>query len=140
MQQGNNLKLLKEQQRAEMRARISAEIEEMRSQQITITKKSLAESLGITERNMYTPYIKAFLLNFPEFNKGLKSDVSSEQISELQNEIKALKVKNKELQVSNRELRLDLKATKMKLKESEDRYEHLLGRYQQDVSEKIIHF
>ena len=65
MQQGNNLKVLKEQQRIEMRKRITAEIGEMRSQKITIAKKSLAEALGITERYLYTPYIREFLLNIP---------------------------------------------------------------------------
>lgn len=138
--QAEGLKSYQEAKRENMRSQIAKTIDRMRAEKITITKKSLAEELGITERAMYAPYITTFLQKFREFNPNLDSPVSPGDIESYQNEIRVLKAKVKELTVKNRELKMDVDDAKEKLHEFEEKYNHLLGQYYKDVSEKITYF
>lgn len=99
-----------------------------------------APNVTIHRENRYSAVFCQRSVQQLGLRKGIVTEVVPEKVSELQNEIKAFKAKNKELRVTIRELRLDLERTKTKLADAEDRYERLLGRYQQDVSAKIIHF
>lgn len=123
-----------------MRALIKDAILEMRANKITITKKALAEELGVSVRTLYADYIAEFLQNFPEFNPSVQSVVPSRELELIKNENAGLKEKMKTLAAKNRSLKLELIAVKQKLNESEAKYEHLLGQYQIEVGNKIIHF
>lgn len=139
MAQGDGLRAYQEECREAMRRRITEGIGEMREENMRITKKALAEVIGVPERTMYLPYITAFLQGFKEFNPGLGNQDITDRSEEFQNEIKSLKAKNKELSVRNRELKIELSNTKGKLQDMKSEYERLLGRYQKEVSEKIVH-
>ena len=140
MPRGEPLTAYKAKQREEMRARIASEISEMRSQQITITKTSLAEALGVSRQALNAPYIKEILLNFIEFNPSLKVENPSEALESAENEIAELKARLKATAKENKSFKTEIKLLRLQLNESEDRYQHLLGRYQMDIGNKIIHF
>ena len=65
---------------------------------------------------------------------------SSETITEVENNILALKDKLKALGIKNKELKLENAVLKEKLRNANEQYEYLLGRYQVDVGNKIVHF
>ncbi|MBQ2597543.1 MAG: hypothetical protein II581_06550, partial [Oscillospiraceae bacterium] len=46
----------------------------------------------------------------------------------------------KEADRKNKALKLEISVLKNRLQESEEQYAYLLGRYQEDVGNKIIHF
>ena len=141
MRRGESLKKLHKEQRETLVKRIDEAIHDMRANQITINKTTLAEELGITRRALYADYIKIALMRYPEFNPALSEKTeTNENIQSLLNEIASLKAENKKLSEKNRVLRLECKAVKSELKDAKERYEHLLGKYQIEVGAKIVHF
>ncbi len=141
MRRGESLKKLHKEQRETLVKRIDEAIHDMRANQITINKTTLAEELGITRRALYADHIKIALMRYPEFNPALSEKTeTNENIQSLLNEIASLKAENKKLSEKNRVLRLECKAVKSELKDAKERYEHLLGKYQIDVGAKIVHF
>lgn len=133
-------KKLKQQQRDDMRAQIKEAILYMRANRITITKTSLAEEIGVSRQALNSEYVKEYLCNFDEFNPDLQVVVSSHEFDSLKNENSALKAEKKGLKQTIKQLKNELASTKQQLKESNEKYEYLLGRYQVDVGDKIIHF
>ena len=111
----------------------------MRVNKTTITLSSLAEELGVSRRSLYADYIQCFLKNYREFNPGVSEEPSSEAVAELKNTISSLN-RLKDANRKNKELKLELSVIKNRLQESEEQYAYLLGRYQEDVGNKIIHF
>ena len=133
-------KTLKKQQRNDTKARIKEAILDMRTNKVTITKTSLAEELGLSRQAMNADYIKEFLQSFVEFNPDLENVVPSQEIEYLKNEAAALRAKIKDLTAKNKQLKNDLALTKQQLNDTEKQYEYLLGQYQVEVGDKIIHF
>ena len=133
-------KTLKKQQRNDTKARIKEAILDMRANKVTITKTSLAEELGLSRQAMNADYIKEFLQSFVEFNPDLENVVPSQEIEYLKNEAAALRAKIKDLTAKNKQLKNDLALTKQQLNDTEKQYEYLLGQYQVEVGDKIIHF
>ena len=140
MERPEGLKLFQERQRSEMRTRIDEAIKIMRVNKTTITLSSLAEELGVSRRSLYADYIQCFLKNYREFNPGVSEEPSSEVVAELKNTISSLNNRLKDANRKNKELKLELSVIKNRLQESEEQYAYLLGRYQEDVGNKIIHF
>ena len=85
-------------------------------------------------------YIKEFLQNFVEFNPNLENVAPSQEIECLKNEAVAYQAKIKDLTAKNKQLKRDLALTKQQLKDAQKQYEYLLGQYQVEVGNKIIHF
>ena len=133
-------KTLKKQQRNDTKARIKEAILDMRANKVTITKTSLAEELGLSRQAMNADYIKEFLQSFVEFNPDLENVAPSQEIEYLKNEAAALRAKIKDLTAKNKQLKNDLALTKQQLNGIEKQYEYLLGQYQVEVGDKIIHF
>ena len=123
-----------------MRIRIDEAIRSMRTEKATITITTLSEELGVSRRALYSNYVQAYLQNYREFNPYISEEVTSEKVLELENRLAACKgtIKKKDREI--RELKLEISVLKQKLHESDERYEYLLGRYQVDVGNKIIHF
>lgn len=140
MGQLDGIKALQEQKRHEMRTRIDEAIQTMRVQKTTITVTTLAEELGVSRRALYAEYVQAHLKNYREFNPNLSEEPSSEVFLELKNTVSSLNGKIKEANRKNKELKLENSVLKEKLKEANERYEYLLGQYQVEVGNKIIHF
>lgn len=133
-------KKLKQQQRDDMRNQIKEAILYMRANKITITKTSLAEEIGVSRQALNSEYVKEYLCNFAEFNPDSQVVISSQEFDSLKNENSALKAEKKDLKQTIKQLKNELASTKRQLKESSEKYELLLGRYQADVGNKIIHF
>lgn len=133
-------KTLKKQQRNDTKARIKEAILDMRANKVTITKTSLAEELGLSRQAMNADYIKEYLQSFVEFNPDLENVAPSQEIEYLKNEAAALRAKIKDLTAKNKQLKNDLALTKQQLNDTEKQYEYLLGQYQVEVGDKIIHF
>ena len=133
-------KTLKKQQRNDTKARIKEAILDMRANKVTITKTSLAEELGLSRQAMNADYIKEFLQSFMEFTPDLENVAPSQEIEYLKNEAAALRAKIKDLTAKNKQLKNDLALTKQQLNDTEKQYEYLLGQYQVEVGDKIIHF
>ncbi|MBQ6317565.1 MAG: hypothetical protein IJI13_08570 [Oscillospiraceae bacterium] len=112
----------------------------MRANKVTITKTSLAEELGMSKQAMNADYIKEFLQSFVEFNPNLENVAPSQEIEYLKNEAATLRAKIKDLTAKNKQLKNDLALTKQQLNDIEKQYEYLLGQYQVEVGDKIIHF
>ena len=140
MEQHSGLKCYYEGIKEDTRIRIDKAIQAMRAEKVTITISSLAEETGLSRRTMYADYVQSFLKNYREFNPLVSQEPDSEAVLELKNTISALNAKLKESSRKNRELKLENAVLKESLRESEERYAYLLGRYQEDVGNKIIQF
>ena len=140
MEQHSGLKCYYEGIKEDTRIRIDKAIQAMRAEKATITISSLAEETGLSRRTMYADYVQSFLKNYREFNPLVSQEPDPEAVLELKNTISALNAKLKESSRKNRELKLENAVLKESLRESEERYAYLLGRYQEDVGNKIIHF
>ena len=57
----------------------------------------------------------------------------------LRNDNAALRAKIKEVTQKNRQLKNELSVAKQEAKEAREEYEYLLGKYQVEVGDKIIH-
>ena len=140
MEQRSGLKCYHEGIKEDTRIRIDKAIQTMRAEKVTITISSLAEEMGLSRRTMYADYVQSFLKNYREFNPLVSQEPDPEAVLELKNTISALNAKLKESSRKNRELKLENAVLKESLRESEERYAYLLGRYQEDVGNKIIQF
>ena len=140
MEQHSGLKCYYEGIKEDTRIRIDKAIQAMRAEKVTITISSLAEETGLSRRTMYADYVQSFLKNYRETNPLVSQEPDPEAVLELKNTISALNAKLKESSRKNRELKLENAVLKESLRESEERYAYLLGRYQEDVGNKIIQF
>lgn len=140
MGQLDGLKAMQEQQRQEMRVRIEEAIQSMRAERTTITITTLAEELGVSRQSLYAEYIQRFLKNYREFNQSLPDIPDIETISELEKNLLAARSELKEEKKKTKALRLEITVLKQQLQDANKQYEYLLGQYQVDVGNKIIHF
>ena len=140
MGQLDGLKAMQEQQRQEMRVRIEEAIQSMRAEKTTITITTLAEELGVSRQSLYAEYIQRFLKNYREFNQSLPDILDIETISELEKNLLAARSELKEEKKKTKALRLEITVLKQQLQDANKQYEYLLGQYQVDVGNKIIHF
>ena len=140
MEQHSGLKCYYEGIKEDTRIRIDKAIQAMRAEKVTITISSLAEETGLSRRTMYADYVQSFLKNYREFNPGVSEEPSPEVVTELKNMISNLNNRIKEADRKNKALKLEISVLKNRLQESEEQYAYLLGRYQEDVGNKIIHF
>ena len=140
MGQLDGLKAMQEQQRQEMRVRIEEAIQSMRAERTTITSTTLAEELGVSRQSLYAEYIQRFLKNYREFNQSLPDVPDIETISELEKNLLAARSELKEEKKKTKALRLEITVLKQQLQDANKQYEYLLGQYQVDVGNKIIHF
>ena len=69
----------------------------------------------------------------------MSEEPSLEVVTELKNMISSLNNRIKEADRKNKALKLEISVLKNRLQESEEQYAYLLGRYQEDVGNKIIH-
>ena len=123
-----------------MKSRIVEAILYMRENHITITKTSLAEELQTSRQALNAPYLKEYLNSFPEFNPDLQMIVPTREMDILKNDNDVLRAKIKAVTQKNRQLKNELSAAKQEAKEAREKYEYLLGQYQVEVGNKIIHF
>ena len=107
---------------------------------ITITKTSLAEELPTSRQALNALYLKEYLNSFPEFNPDLQTIVPTREMDILRNDNDVLRAKIKAVTQKNRQLKNELSAAKQEAKVARDKYEYLLGQYQVEVGNKIIHF
>ena len=77
---------------------------------------------------------------YREFNPGVSEEPSLEVVTELKNMISSHNNRIKEADRKNKALKLEISVLKNRLQESEEQYAYLLGRYQEEVGNKIIHF
>ena len=140
MEQRSGLKCYHEGIKEDTRIRIDKAIQAMRAEKATITISSLAEETGLSRRTMYADYVQSFLKNYREFNPGVSEEPSPEVVTELKNMISSLNNRIKEADRKNKALKLEISVLKNRLQESEEQYAYLLGRYQEEVGNKIIHF
>ena len=140
MEQHSGLRHYQEQNKNKTRARIDEAIQSMRAERITITITSLAEETGLSRRTLYADYVQSFLKNYREFNPAIAEGPAPERVAELENNLKACKDALKKREKDIKELKLENVVLKQRLHEADERYEHLLGQYQVDVGNKIIHF
>ena len=63
-----------------------------------------------------------------------------EAISELEKNLSATRSELKEEKKKTKALQLEIKVLKQRLQDANEQYEYLLGKYQVDVGNKIIHF
>ena len=140
MEQHSGLKCYYEGIKEDTRIRIDKAIQAMRAEKVTITISSLAEETGLSRRTMYADYVQSFLKNYREFNPGVSEEPSPEVVTELKNMISSLNNRIKEADRKNKALKLEISVLKNRLQESEEQYAYLLGRYQEEVGNKIIHF
>lgn len=136
----SGIKKLQEDHRQEMRIRIDTAILSMRAEKTTITITTLAEELGVSRRALYAEYVQSFLKNYREFNPDVSEELTAERVTELENALAACKGMLKRKDNTIKELRLENSILKQSLHESEERYKYVLGHYQEDVGNKIIHF
>ena len=99
----------------------------------------LREELGVVEKTLYSRYVKEYLLRYKEFNPALEqtghqpaSDDSLKELNDL------LKLRNRELSVKNKELVEELKKAKADYSALNQRYERVLGVYQDSLGSKIV--
>ena len=140
MEQHSGLRHYQDQIKDKTRARIDEAIQSMRAERITITITSLAEETGLSRRTLYADYVQSFLKNYREFNPAISKEPAPERVAELENNLKACKDTLKKREKDIRELKLENAVLKQRLHEADERYEHLLGQYQVEVGNKIIHF
>ena len=140
MGQLDGLKAMQEQQRQEMRIRIEEAIQSMRAERTSITITTLAEELGVSRQSLYAEFIQRFLKNYREFNQSLPDIPDIETISELEKNLLAARSELKEEKKKTKALRLEITVLKQQLQDANKQYEYLLGQYQVDVGNKIIHF
>ena len=131
---------LNQQRQEKMKSRILEAILYMRENNITITKTSLAEELQTSRQALNAPYLKEYLNSFPEFNPDLQMIVPTQEMDILRNDNDVLRAKIKAVTQKNRQLKNELSAAKQEAKEAREKYEYLLGQYQVEVGNKIIHF
>lgn len=112
----------------------------MRAERTTITITTLAEELGVSRQYLYAEYIQRFLKNYREFNQSLPDIPDIETISELEKNLLAARSELKEEKKKTKALRLEIAVLKQQLQDANKQYEYLLGQYQVDVGNKIIHF
>ncbi len=139
MGQLDGLKAIQEQQRQEMRTRIEDAIQSLRAQKNTITITTLAEELGVSRQSLYAEYIQRILKTYREFNPSLPETPPPEVISDLEKTLSAVRSELKEEKKKTKALRLEITVLKQRLQEANEQYEYLLGQYQIDVGNKIIH-
>lgn len=63
-----------------------------------------------------------------------------EAISELEKNLSAARSELKEEKKKTKALQLEIAVLKQRLQDANEQYEYLLGKYQVDVGNKIIHF
>lgn len=137
----NGLGQHQQEMRAAMCARIDEAIAHMREEKATITKKALAEELGVQEKTMYSAYVKQHLLTIKEFNPALQEAFDNvPDVEEIEAERNALKLRNRELTARVKELTQVLKEANENRKILEQRYERVFGLYQEAVGSKIVPF
>jgi len=90
---------------------IDEAIQNMRDAKVTITKKALAEELGVSERAMYADYISNHLFQYVEFNPNLPKQ-NSFASSDLIKECQKLRLQNREYKVKVKELSSELEKSK----------------------------
>ena len=78
--------------------------------------------------------------SFREFNQSLPDIPDIETISELEKNLLVARSKLKEEKKKTKALRLEITVLKQQLQDANKQYEYLLGQYQVDVGNKIIHF
>ena len=140
MEQHSGLRHYQDRIKDETRSRIDDAIHSMRAERVPITITALSEETGLSRRTLYAGYVQSFLKNYREFNPNISDEPTSEKVSALENELAACKGSIKKKDKEIKELKLEISVLKQKLYESDERYNYLLGRYQVDVGNKIIHF
>ena len=124
-----------------MCAHIDEAIAHLREEKATITKRSLAEELGISERALYADYVMRHLRTYKEFNPQLDLvALDQKEKEQLKKENVSLKQQNREFLLKFKEQDIEIKNMKEKYSDLEVRYEKVLGIYQDAFGSKIIPF
>lgn len=126
-------------QRDETLHRIDEAVIYLRNNGLPVTKKSIADELGIHYNSMKKKYITFYLLRYPEFNPDIQvqekitNDQLEAELVSIRNILSKTKQANKNLSTENVKLRLEKK-------EILEKHQRLLGRYQAEVGRKIVPF
>lgn len=121
--------------------RIDDAIVYLRSKGVKVTKANIASEIGIHRNTMLLDYVRIHLLQYPEFNpkieiqepKVIPTEEYEQKIALL--EEKLAKTQKAKDNIASKYVRLQLENKKIS-----DKYQRLLGRYQTEVSKKIIPF
>ena len=131
----DNLKSFQEQQKADTFKAIDEAILHLREEGHPITKKAIAEEVGIHPNTLGQQHVKEFLENYPEFSK--KTSMSLEE----ENEMLKLRIKSLEDQLAhsrnyNARVIRERDTAREERDEFEFKYRKLLGQYQIEVGKK----
>lgn len=139
MPRGSNLTEQHKRERERMLDQIDEAITFMRDNRLTINKKTLAEELGVCERTIYRDYIKNHLCKYEEFNPDLARPSNSANDELLRSKLAVLKAKNTDLSRKLKESEYALKELREKNAQLNQRYQRLLGVYQESFGNQITY-
>ena len=112
----------------------------LRENGLPVTKKAIAEEVGMAYNSIKAEYVRIHLLKYPEFNPEIQGGIVSHGTDETKREILSLKeALNKENRSKKIIVAENIKL-KAELKELMLKYQRLLGEYQIQVGNKIVPF
>ena len=137
----DGVKDYQEKQRKNTCEKIHQAVLYLRSVGMKVTRKAIANEVGISSSAMRAQYIKDYLLRYVEFNPALAEDENDKGSKEkyerdikiLNDEISNLKYRVKQLKADNTEIR-------GKYNELVLKYKRVLGTYQLDHKNDITPF
>lgn len=123
--------------------KIDAALHSLDAKHLPITKAAIADEIGCSRQALQKKYVSDYLSLHPLYNgRKVQSDTSEENQSTsfLKIELEKEKQKRRELEAKVKKLAQKNEQQKNELRDLNRKYQKLLGRYQEDIGRKIIHF
>lgn len=121
--------------------RIDDAIVYLRSKGVNVTKTNIASEIGMHRNTMHLDYVRIHLLQYPEFNPNIEIQ-EPKVIPTEEYELKIALLEEKLFKTQRTKENFASKNVRLRLENKEilDKYKRLLGRYQIEVSKKVIPF
>ena len=119
--------------------KITQAIEYLRENHIPVTKSKICAETNLHPNSMSLPHIREFLNTFPEFQTPHPKTDVLKSIDDYIQENKSLQERLKVSQNKNKRLEQTIIGLREELKEVNLDYKKLLGAYQENCGNKIIH-
>jgi hypothetical protein len=126
-------------QREETLHDIDEAIAYLRTNNLPITKVSIADEIGKHRNALNKEYVRIHLLQYPEFNPNIQVP-KVVSLEDYENQLVLLKGNLSKVQRMKEGLVSENRRLTLENKELLDKYQRVLGKYQTDVEKKIIHF
>lgn len=126
-----------------MLIKIDAALQSLDTKHLPITKASIADEIGCSRQALQKKYITDYLKYHPLYNSHKVQSANSESnqnTSFLKIELEKEKQKRRELEAKVKKLAKKNEEQKVALRELTREHQKLLGRYQEDVGRKFIHY